>query len=111
MFKLNLAARSDLSWWIDNISKANGKSWILNDLDLIIHSDASNLGWGGVCKGVRTGGPWSGADRQRHINELELSAAFNCLKAFSSHGLNLPVLVYLDNVNAVAYTNKKGGTR
>ena len=65
----------------------------------------------GVCKGVRSGGPWSGADRHRHINELELLAAFNCVKAFSPFGSKLSILLYLDNATAVAYINKRGGTR
>ena len=109
--KLSLESRGEISWWIDNLANANGKSWTFNDPDLIIHSDASNTGWGGVCKGVRSGGPWSGADRHRHINELELLAAFNCVKAFSPFGSKLSILLYLDNATAVAYINKRGGTR
>jgi len=49
---------------------------------LMIESYASTYGWRAVCKGVRTGGPWSPEERQWHINCLEVLAAFHALKSF-----------------------------
>jgi len=32
--------------------------------DLIVERDASLQGWGGVCRGVQTGGKWSQIERE-----------------------------------------------
>ena len=36
--------------------------------DITITTDASNLGWGAVCSGTKTGGPWSKDEADFHIN-------------------------------------------
>jgi hypothetical protein len=64
-----------------------------------------------VREDVKTGGPWITADTNRHINELELLAAFNGLKCFASSAFRSTVEIYIDNTTAVAYINKKGGTK
>ena len=57
---------------------------------LSIYSDASFSGWGAVCKGVTTGMSWSGEEKERHINELELLGAFNALRVFADSGATVP---------------------
>ncbi len=59
----------------------NGKPLTIADPDLIIYSYACLTGWACHCIGVTTRGPWGADDKNRHINELELIAAFNCLKS------------------------------
>jgi hypothetical protein len=108
---LSQEAVRDLRWWVENLKEVNGKPLTVADPDLIIYSDACLSGWGGHCNGVTTRGPWGVDDQNRHINELELSAAFNCLKSFAPHATTISVLLYLDNATAVAYVNKKGGSR
>jgi Reverse transcriptase (RNA-dependent DNA polymerase) len=76
---LSSEARDDICWWIDNLSASNGLCFLKQDPDLVIYSDASLQGWGFACDGVCSRGPWAGSDRLRHINELELLAAFYAL--------------------------------
>ena len=108
--RLSDEARADVFWWRDNISRANGKL-IFPDCHETILSDASLKGWGAFSAGQGTHGPWSVEDRGRHINELELIAAFNALKAFLGKETNIAVNIFLDNMTAVAYINKGGGSR
>ena len=58
-----------------------------------------------------TRGPWSGQDRSRHINELELLTALYALKSFTSQASQISVRLMLDNSTAVHYVNKSGGSR
>ena len=44
-----------------------------------METDASRLGWGACCQGVRTEGRWTPLEKQIHINYLELLAAFLAL--------------------------------
>ena len=43
---------------------------------VIIQSDASKKGWGAVFEGQEIGGRWIASEASRHINILELEAAF-----------------------------------
>lgn len=43
---------------------------------------ASTLGWEAVCNGQSAQGMWSSLEKQEHINELELLAAYFGLKSF-----------------------------
>ena len=108
---LDSDSKINLSWWVAKLIKCNGKPMLAVDPDLTIYSDASNSGWGGVLNGVSTRGPWTEADRLRHINELELLAALYSLKAFTSQLEGISIRLMMDNSTAVCYVNKAGGTR
>ena len=108
---LDNGSKINLSWWVANLIKCNGKPMLAVDPDLTIYSDASNSGWGGVLNGVSTRGPWTEADRLRHINELELLAALYSLKAFTSQLEGISIRLMMDNSTAVCYINKAEGTR
>ena len=54
-------------------------------------------GWGAVCEGTRTGGPWSQTERMLHINCLELTAATLAVQAFAKDHLGISILLQLDN--------------
>ena len=75
-----------------------------------IFSDASLTGWGAICDCSLSRGPWTTADAERHINELELLAAYLSLQAFANSSKNISIQLFLDNSTAVAYINKCGGT-
>lgn len=90
---------------------ANGKSILAQEPDLIVETDASMQGWGAVCKGVRTGGPWSQIEQEHHINYLELLAAMFAVKAFAKSQENMHIHLRMDNRTAVSYVNRMGGTR
>ena len=65
------------------MTRWNGKTILKRDIDLVIDSDASLIGWGAACQDQRTGGPWSDQEKESHINCLELLAATLALKTFT----------------------------
>jgi len=104
-------AKKELSWWIENVNPSTHKFIYTSDPSLEIFSDASLSGWGAVCNGIKTNGPWSDSESKRHINELELIAALNSLMCFTSESINCAVSLRIDNTTAVTYINKLGGTK
>ena len=54
---LSQMAKTELTWWIENIDMAS-RPIMFGNPDITIATDASNLGWGAVCNGTKTGGPW-----------------------------------------------------
>lgn len=109
--QLTPSAILDLEWWVANIERSSGKMFFPRDPDLEIFSDASLSGWGAVCNGVTTRGPWMEEHRQKHINELELLGALYAIQAFAAGKKGIAVRIFLDNTTAVSYVNKCGGTR
>ena len=107
---LSRAVIEEQTWWQEQLSRWNGKSLALRNLDLQIESDASLTGWGASCKGVPTGGPWSREERGYHINCLELIAATLAVKTYLKEQVNKHALLLIDNQTAVAYINNLGGT-
>ncbi|KAI9555020.1 reverse transcriptase [Daphnia sinensis] len=108
---LSLGARSDLEWWIHNLNEMNGKDFFPKSPDIEIFSDASLSGWGAVCNGVTTRGPWTTTQAKLHINSLELTGALYALQSFAGSMRGLSIRIYLDNTTAVCYVNKGGGTK
>ena len=47
----------------------------------------------------------------KHINELELIAAFNSLRSFAASSVNCSVELKLDNTTAVSYINRQSGCK
>ena len=84
-------AREELEWWIDHFTKWNGRNLITHNSSLTIETDASTKGWGAVCNGVRTGGPWNPQERTMHINCLELLATHLAVKCFAKNRTNLTI--------------------
>ena len=102
--------KEELQWWSDHLAAWNGKTLIAHKPSLVIESDASRTGWGAVCQGSRTGGPWSETEQQWHINCLEALAAFLAVKCFARDRRGVTILLRMDNITAVTYVNKLGGT-
>ena len=107
---LSPAAKEELDWWTNQLTRWNGKGLVRRQPDLQIESDASLIGWGASCQGAQTGGRWSRGEKNLHINCLELLAATLAVKAFLKDQVNKRVLLLLDNQTAVAYINNLGGT-
>lgn len=76
-----------------------------------MYTDASLLGWGACCNGVRTRGSLTAADTKKHINELELMGALFAVQSFAAKSSSISIRIYLDNVTAVAYINHCKDTR
>jgi len=110
---LNLTkeAENDLTWWISLDHKIPMQSPILPRApSMTIESDASNKGWGAHQGDLSTGGRWSVEESLHHINYLELLAAFLALQSLAKHSHKMTILLKMDNVTAVTYINKLGGT-
>lgn len=107
---LSQESREEIQWWQQRLSMWNGRTLLKHRQQLVIQSDASLTGWGAVCEGVRTGGPWSPEEQRFHINCLELTAAILAVRAFAKDRSGISILLQLDNQTAVAYVNHLGGT-
>ena len=107
------SALSELRWWVRNLSTWNGKSFLNPDpeLDIVITSDASLLGWGAEGLGQTTQGRWSQTEMLQHINVLELRAAELALKSFKDLWEGSRVRLRLDNTTAVSQIVKMGSPR
>lgn len=111
-WSISSEARAELQWWAGNLSQMNGKRIFPQEVDLTIFSDASLNGWGALCNGITTRGPWRKKERESmHINELELLTAFNALVSFAPLSRDISMKLFLDNSTAVYYINNGGGTR
>ncbi|XP_040290011.1 uncharacterized protein LOC121002639 [Bufo bufo] len=108
---LDSEAREELSWWIANLEAWNGRAIFGSLPELTIESDASLQGWGAHCNGVSTGGPWSAEESLLHINALELLAGSFAVRSFSNGIANACIKLRMDNISAVQYVNRLGGTR
>jgi hypothetical protein len=76
-----------------------------------MHMDASQTGWGTTCQGEITGGPWSQEETQYHINYLELLAVVLTIQTFAREKVNTTIQVQTDNISAMTYINRRGGTQ
>ena len=114
-FNANLSltreAVDNLSWWTALDRKVLMHSPLAPRIpSMTVESDASKLGWGAREGKQQTGGAWSVQEASHHINYLELLAAFLALQCFAKHIKGLTIQLKLDNVTAVTYINKLGGT-
>jgi hypothetical protein len=98
-----------LEWWLFNLESSNGKDFFPRSPDIEIFSDASLSGWGAVCDGVTTRGPWTSEQADLHINSLERLGALYALQSFAEKARGLSIRMFLDNSTAVCYMNKGRG--
>ncbi len=108
---LSPSSREEILWWRDSLELCNPRPITFPPVDIIIHSDASNKGWGGHLDHLQVRGTWSREQESLHINVKELLAAFLTLKSFLPAQRCLHVQLCMDNKTAVTYVNKMGGTR
>lgn len=104
---MNSNAHADLDWWIDKIDSISNPVRQGN-YSHVIYSDASNSGWGIASKKGKSHGWWSQREKTKHINILELKAAFYGLKCFAPDCYSCDILLKIDNTTAIAYINKMG---
>ena len=100
----------DLQWWVKESPSWNSAPILPMRISLEISSDASLHGWGAATDKDRAHGTWTLQETQLHINLLELRAAFFSLKIFAHQLINASVLIHIDNVTAIRFINKRGGT-
>ncbi|XP_078608493.1 uncharacterized protein LOC144880269 [Branchiostoma floridae x Branchiostoma japonicum] len=104
-------AQQDLVWWRDSLPQNYDRPIHCPVGDIVIESDASQLGWGAFSDGISTGGRWSVRERARHINQLEMMAATFAVQSFCKDKVNSAVRIKSDNSTVVAYINRRGGTK
>ena len=109
-FFLNQEAIKELQRWAENLMAWNGRAIAQPDPSMVIESDASKEGWGAHCNGVSTGGLWSQSEQFLHINCLELLAGSFAIKCFAKDKTNIHIQLLMDNVTALTFINKMGGT-
>lgn len=97
----------ELEWWLSNIPKSK-KSFSLQKIKLEIFTDASLTGWGAHCLDESIGGLWNTAEKEKHINYLELLAAYFGLRSFAKNMSNCHILLRIDNTTAISCINKMG---
>ena len=100
----------DLDWWIHQAQLHNARPLQILHWDLTIETDASKVGWGACCNQIKTGGPWTLEEKQKHINFLELLAVFLAIKSFVSDRRQINILLRIDNITAIAFLNWMGGS-
>ena len=110
LVSLDTEALQEVQWWRDNLVAWNGKALLHQSTDLTIETDASLQGWGAHCQGISTGGRWSQKGSMFHIKCLELLAGSLAVKCLTKSKVKAQVLLLMDNVTAVTYINKMGGT-
>ena len=104
-------ALQDLDWWIHNLSTSVSNPIILPPPDISIQTDASDLGWGGYLKPLRTLGMWTRSQLFWHMNRKELMAIFLSLKFFLKSQENVHVQIMTENSTSVSYLKCMGGTK
>ena len=109
----NLNMLDHLNWWSQEANIARGRSLSQGHINKVIATDASNQGWGGNLGHQIVQGTWSTAEKQLHINCLEMETVILTIRNFLPQLGNQSVLIRSDNstVVHVQYINRQGGTR
>ena len=100
----------EIERWLSRIFLAQGKPLRQPQPTITVTTDASLLGWGGVCGTRMVSGDWSHLPTILHINQLEFWAVFLSLQHFRNLLVGRAVLIQTDNVTVAAYINRQGGT-
>lgn len=101
-----------INWWIQNVSISH-KLISHGPPQIVLFSDSSKKAWGAFNQtdNIRTGGEWSAAEQEQHINILELTACKLTLHTFCKGIKNKHVRIFTDNTVSCAYINKFGGRK
>ena len=108
--KLSYHGREEVIWWIDNVITTNGLTIRRETPNLILETDAPQIGWGAVIGKNSTQGRWSSKENTDHINILELKAIYFALRSLCSNLLNTDICIRTDSSTAVSYINNQGGS-
>jgi len=77
----------------------------------VVTTEASDTGWGGLCKGRPTSGSCLSTEKWLHINCLEIMVVFLALKTFLPDLIVHLILVWSENMAVVFYKHHHGGLR
>ncbi|KAJ1104622.1 hypothetical protein NDU88_002032 [Pleurodeles waltl] len=108
---LSSKARTEIQWWLNHMDVWNGSAIFGSSPEILITCHASRWGWGAHCGSIVIGGRWSRAELALHINCLELLVGPFAIRSLSPERSNCCILLRMDNISAVRYVNRLGGTR
>ena len=98
----------ELEWWLEHIDESVFKIQ-MPKTDLVIATDASELGWDAT-NGIKPTGGRSEMNENSHINFLELKAIYLALCSYiRSPNKYQHVQIQCDNTIAISYVNNMGG--
>ena len=100
----------DLTWWQKSIKYAES-SFKNGQYEKTIYTDASDSVWGATDGINNDYGFWDLNQKQWHINYKELMVIKIALQKLVNNAQNCQILLRVDNMTAIAYVNKMGGTR
>ena len=107
---ISLPVKKDLLWWLHPQRFLQGRS-LKTQIQTVLTSDASGSAWGAHVEDHWVQEAWSQKELQMSSNLKELTAIRKALIHFKSKVLHKAVQVQSDNLAAVFYLNKQGGTR
>ncbi|XP_066978845.1 uncharacterized protein [Macrobrachium rosenbergii] len=110
IFNITPQIKEDLRWWLAKDRFSAGMSLTPTNPDLMLFSDASDLGWGALLNNMEVSGTWSPSERNLHINMKELKAIHLALLHFAMITYHKTVAVHSDSMTALAYIKNQGGT-
>ena len=99
---LNMNARADIQWWVDNISHFNRKSiipesLILTSLDIKLFTDASNIGFGAIYDNKWIQSRWPHEFEKFSIDFKELFAIFAACVTWGPQWSGKRICFFTDN--------------
>ena len=105
---LSNVARTDLYWWLKSLDSS--QVTITNHIaNHVLHTDASNLGYGGHSGTKSFSGQWDSVQMNLHINLKELLAIKNCLFHIFRDDGDCTIKILTDNTTAMHYIGNMGG--
>ena len=99
-----------IAWWASPAVN-QGLSLLSREAELTLFTDASLQGWGAQLGQRSLQGQWTPAQREQHINVLELEAILKAVRGFLPQLRHKVVRVMCDNATAISYIKKEGGTK
>ena len=111
LVKLTPMAKNELLWWVNNLELCNGGIVIKPQTQFLIQTDVYKKGWRAVCWGIRTGDQWFKKEQGLHINQVELLAIRFAILTFAKMWKMLAIHIQVDNMAALSYLLKMGGTK
>lgn len=112
--QLSAMSWKELNWWLAQAPLLNGLPIIMKKEektpDIEIYVDASDTGWGVTSAKIETAGYWSPEERELSINVRELKTILFALQLHAKEFGDSLIKVYSDNITALKYAKKSGGT-
>ena len=107
--KLSAAFKGDLQWWLDYVVSLNGEVYYRKAQNIVLHSDACNVGGGVFVQGMWRYFNWKidvPEVKDLHINYKEVITAILGISIFAPVLKNHDVTVVTDSSVAKAVLNK-----